>query len=360
MPPSIHHPSLCRRLFAWAFWLCAVPAATQPAFAAELQAYAGAVGGIASGSGSVFACATSGPTIGRGWFAGVAIPTEGFAACNLGGGIDDKTAAAGPVTAQQSVAAPVGGGSFVGQASARADYGRLGVAASGTMTGASTSSTYRQTAGFARFQDTLTLTHPGVAAGTAGSVDFAFLIDGMLQSLPNAPYSQQGDIALGIRVGSGVGNVGRAPWYSFMGTVVNDALPYVRGGGTGMPGAFVLTAGSMQGSADVMSTANFDIRWGEAFEVEVALLTSVSPCCYGSTLTSAFMSSALLTGISARAGGSAVSDFAVLSASGTAYGPDGLLPVPEPASVMLWCGGLLLLCMRRGLGRRLRGRPTTP
>lgn len=348
-----HSPFRLRRLpLTWAFALVSLCAASAPASAAELQAYAGAVGGIASGSGSVFACATSGPTIGNGWFAGVAIPTEGFAACNLGGGIQDKTAATGPLTAYQNVSAPVGGGSFVGEASARADYGRLGVAASGTMTGLSTSSTYRQTAGFARFQDTMTLSNPGVATGTAGSVDFAFLIDGVLKSLPNAPYSQQGDIALGIRVGSGVGNVGRGPWYSFLATVGDNGLPYVRGGSTGLPGAFVLGPGSLQGSAEVLSTANFDIRWGEAFEVEVALLTSVSPCCSGASLSSDFMSTALLTGISARAGGVAITDFSVLSASGTAYGPGGLLAVPEPATVALWSAGLLLLGLRGRVGRR--------
>jgi hypothetical protein len=345
MRRQIHPLRLDQRLLPWAFWLCALTAAGQSA-AAELQAYAGAVGGIASGTGSPFACATSGPTIGRGWFAGVSLPTEGFAACSLGGGIEDKTAASGPLLAQQSVTAPVGGGSFTGQASARADYGRLGVAANGTMTGASTSSTYRQTAGFARFQDTLTLTNPGIATGTAGSVDFAFLIDGLLKSLPNAPYTQQGDIGLGIRVGTGVGNASRGPWFSFMGTVINDGTPFVRGGSTGLPGAFVLAPGSLQGSADVLSTANFDIRWGEPFEMEVALLTSVSPCCFGTSLSSEFMSTALLTAIVARAGGVAVGEFSVLSASGTAYGPGGLLPIPEPVSVMLWAGGLMLLGLR--------------
>ncbi len=345
LPPGFHSHRL---LLAGAFWLGALSLASPPAEAAELQAYAGAVGGIASGTGSIFACATSGPTIGSGWFAGVSIPTEGFAACNLGGGIQDKTAASGLLTAYQNVAAPVGGGSFTGEASARAEYGRLGVAANGTMTGASTSSTYRQTAGFARFQDTLTLTNPGIADGTAGSVDFAFLIDGVMKSLPNAPSSQQGDIALGIRVGSGVGNAGRAPWYSFQATVGNDGLPYVRGGGTGLPGSFVLGPGSLQGSAEVLSTANFDIRWGEAFEVEVAFWTSVWPCCNGASVSSDFMSTALLTGISARAGGVAITtDFSVLSASGTAYGPGGLLPVPEPTSVALLSSGLVVLLARR-------------
>lgn len=326
--------------------------AAGPAAGAELQAYAGAVGGIASGTGGPFACATSGPTIGAGWFAGVSLPTEGFAACGLGGGIDNQTGASGPLTALQSVNAPVGGGSFSGQAQARADYGRLGVAATGTMTGASTSSTYRQTAGFARFQDTLTLSQPGVATGTPGTVDFAFLIDGVLESLPNAPYTQQGDVALGIRIGNGVGNPARGPWYSFMATVVNDGLPNVRGGGTGLPGAFVLGPGSLQGSAEVLSTAHFGIVWGQPFEVEVALLTSVSPCCFGSSLTSSFLTSAVLSGISASAGGSAVTTFSVTSASGTAYGPAGLLPVPEPATAALWAAGLTALTWRCRRARR--------
>jgi hypothetical protein len=348
MSRHVIHSRLGRLGLAAAFGACL---ALQPAAAAELQAYAGAVGGVASGSGSPFACATSGPTIASGWFAGIVLPVEGFAACSLGGGIDNKTAATGPLLAYQNVvAAPVTSGSFSGEARARADYGLLGVAASGTMTGGSTSSTYAQAAGFARFQDTLTLNAPGVAAGTAGTVDFAFLIDGLLKSLPNAPYTQQGDVALGIRVGSAVGNASRAPWYSFMGTVTNDGLPYVRGGGSGMPGAFVLTPGSMQGSAEVLSTANFGFSWGVPFEVEVALMTSVYPCCYGTSLESDFYSSALLTGIVARAGGTAVTGFTVVSASGTGYGPGGLLPVPEPATFALWAGGLLLLAGRRLLG----------
>lgn len=324
--------------------------------AAELQAYAGAVGGItvATGGGP-FACATSGPTIGRGWFAGLSLPTEGFAGCSLGGGIVDKTAASGPLTAQQSVTAPVSGGSFTGQASTRADYGRLGVAASGSMTGTTSSSTYHQAAAFARFQDTLTLSAPGIAPGTAGSIDFAFLIEGMLQSLPHAPFTQQADVALGIRVGTGVGNAARAPWFSFMGTVVNDGTPYLRGGGTGLPGSFVVAPGSFSGSAEVLSTANFGFTWGEPFEVEVAFLTSLAPCCSGASLASSFLSTAQLSGITARVGGSAIGGFTVTSASGTGYGPQGLLPVPEPATLALWAGGLLLLGLRLarpGLGRR--------
>lgn len=333
-------------------WIAFLAAAMAPAAAAELQAYAGAVGGIASGTGGPFVCSTSGPTIGQGWFAGITLPTEGFAACNLGGGIDNQTAATGPLFATQSVNSLVGGGSFSGQASARADYGRLGAAASGTMTGESTSATYRQTAGFARFQDTLTLSQPGIATGTPGTIDFAFLIDGVLKSTPKAPYTQQGDVALGIRVGSGVGNPARGPWYSFLATVVNDGTPFVRGGGTGLPGAFVLGPGSLQGSAEVLSTAGFGFTWGQPLEIEVAFYTSVSPCCFGTSLDASFLSTARLTGIVARANGQAVTSFSVASASGTLYGPGGVAAVPEPATAALWLAGVLVLTGRAALRRR--------
>ena len=137
---------------------------------AEVQAYAGAVGGQAQGSGSPFACATSGPTIGDGWFAGIALPTEGFAGCSLSGGIDNKVAAGGTLMSTQAVTATVGsGGTFTGQADAIASYGKLGVSASGTMTGTTSAFIYHQAASFARFQDTWTITAPGIATGTAGT-----------------------------------------------------------------------------------------------------------------------------------------------------------------------------------------------
>lgn len=68
--------------------------ASGAASAQALQAYAGAVAGVAQGTGGIFACATSGPTIGDGWFAGLRMPTEGFAGCNLQGGIQNQTGTA--------------------------------------------------------------------------------------------------------------------------------------------------------------------------------------------------------------------------------------------------------------------------
>lgn len=307
--------------------LCIAVAA--PVGASELRAYAGAVVGNAAGSGGPFACATSGPTIGDGWFAGISLPTEGFAGCGLAGGIVDKKAATGPLTANQSATGPmVGGvGSATVAAQARADYWSLGAAANGTGTGGTSAFTYHASAGFASFTDTLTLTSVGIATGTAGSTNFAFLVDGLMQSASNAPYTQQLDARLGIRVDD------RFIWDSLRATLINEDLPSVRGGATGLPGSFVLGPGSLSGSALVTSTANFSFEWGVPFKVELALMTNASPCCYGTSQNAAFLNTALLKGIDAYGPGGKVTDFQVSAASGTRIGANGLLsPVPEPGT----------------------------
>lgn len=322
----------------------------QAAHGRELQAYAGVVAGIAQGSGGPFACATSGPTIGNGWFAGLTLPTEGFAGCSLGGGIDNRSALSGPLVAAQTGSGAVSGGSYGGSARARAGYWSLGVQADGTMTGATSPFTYHQSAAFARFADALTLSAPGIATGTAGVIDFSFLIEGTLTSLPNAPYNQQGDIALGIRVGGG----SSGPWYAFLGTVINDDLPFVRGGSSGLPGGFVLAPGSLSGSASVRSTAGFGFQWGVPFQVEVALLTSVYPCCNGATVAAGFLDTARLDGIRAGTAAGLVDGFSVVAESGAQLGPQGLAPIPEPAPAAMLLAGLAALAGHGRLRRLTR------
>lgn len=315
----------------------ALVAASAPTAAAELRNYVGVVAGVAGGTGP-FACATSGPTIFDGWFGGISLPTEGFAGCHLAGSISDQTAAQGTLSASLNTSAPVELGTATVQASAHTTYGRLGVAASGTMTGGTSAFTYHQASGFARFEDQLTLTAPGVATGTAGAVNFAFLVDGLMSSSPHPPYTQQADVGLGLRVNhrGGIFN-------TFMGTVINSNMPFVRGGSTGLPGSFVLGPGSLSGSANVLSTANFDFQWGVPFTVEAALWAAAYPCCYGASVNVDFSNTAVLSAITATAGGVGLTNFSVASASGTAYGPGGLLPVPEPSTALLWLGGLLSL-----------------
>jgi hypothetical protein len=101
-------------------------AAASAQAANEVRAYAGVVAGNASGTGA-FACATSGPTIGDGWFAGLRLPTEGIAGCNLNGGADDKVGAAGPLTSSFAASGPMVNvaDSYSGTAQTRADYWNL-------------------------------------------------------------------------------------------------------------------------------------------------------------------------------------------------------------------------------------------
>lgn len=333
-----------------------VPLAANAA-APEVQAYAGAVGGLAQGNPSVpFACATSGPTIGDGWFAGIHLPTEGFAGCNLAGGIDDKHAANGTLVSSQTVTSGVGsGGTFTGRADAVASYGKLGVSASGTMTGSTSSFMYHEAAGFARFQDTWTLTAPGIATGTAGTINLGFLVEGAMSSSPHAPSTQQVDLQLGMRFNGSKGG----PWDSFLATIVNDGQPFLRGGGTWDPSGFTTGPGAFSGSTLVTSTGNFSFIWGVPFDVEVAFRTLLTPCCFGSSLNSDFLATALLKGIYATSNGQAITSFDVASASGTAYGPEGLIiaaSVPEPASVALMIlGAAALVPLARRRSRRTPG-----
>jgi hypothetical protein len=316
--------------------LCALTLAG-PARATEIQAYAGAVAGYASGGSGPFGCATSGPTIAAPWYAGISLPLEGFAACNLAGGIDNKIAASGTLAASQTVTAAAVGGTFSGSAKTRAGYWDLGVAVDGSNSGGSSPFVYRQTAAFARFLVPVTLDSPGLAAGTPGAVNFSFLVEGDMFSDRNAPYSQQADVYLGLRIN----NTTIGPWTAFAATIVDEGLPYVRGGSTGLPGSFVLDPGSLSGSATVTSTGNFAMQWGVAFEVEVALYAQQSTCCYGTTLSADFLNSAVLNGIQAYGpDGQLVSDFTGIDAAGNRLGASGVLAVPEPATMALMLAGL--------------------
>ena len=314
--------------------------------AGEIQAYAGAVAGFAQGGTGPFGCATSGPTIGFPWYAGISLPTEGFASCHLAGGIDNQLASNGVLSASQSVSGPAVGGTFSGSAQARAGYWNLGVAVDGSNSGGSAPSVYRQTAAFARFLVPVTLNSPGIAPGTAGFVNFSFLVEGSMFSDRNAPYTQQADTYLGLRVNSTTSG----PWMAFAATLVDEGLPYVRGGATGLPGAFVLGPGSLTGSATVTSTGNFAMRWGVPFEVEVALYAQQSSCCYGTTLSADFLNTAVLTGIQAYGPAGRVNEFTGFDDAGNLLGASGVLSaVPEPGRVMLMVVGLtaLVACRRR-------------
>lgn len=318
--------------------LALLATAAAPAWSADqLRSYAGVVAGNAV-IGPQFQCATSGPTIRDGWFAGLGLPLEGIAACGLAGGTDDKIAAAGPLNSSFAASGPMATtGTYNGNAQARADYWSLGVAMAGTATGDSTSRTYAQAATFSSFTLDVTYSHPTIATGTPGTTDFTFVIDGMMQSLPVGSFTQQVDLQLGLRVND------TFIWDALRAKVVSAELPVVSGGSTGLPGSFVFGPGSLAGAAAITTTAAFQIVWGVPFKLEVALIGNSYPCCLGSSNAADFLNSATLAGIVARGPVGAVTDFTVATGSGPTVGPGGISPVPEPATWALLVAGLALV-----------------
>ena len=328
---------------------------------AQLRANAGVVAGNAN-IGPQFQCATSGSTIGAPYFEGISIPTEGISACGLFGMIDDKTALVGPLFANATGTGPMSGsGTFTGASSARAQYWNLGVAASGVSTGGSSGTTYRQAAGYASFAEDVVFTSPTYANGTAGFANFKFVIDGMMKSVPNAPYGQQGDVVFSILANNIL-------WTAFAGTELDNQLPFLRGGSTGIPGHFVSTPGMFIGSDSITTFANFNMTYGVPLHVEVSMFTTVSPCCFGASFDSNFLNSAFLTGIDAYGPGAVKNDnfLAVGMSSGIRVNAQGIIvdpvtppgtTVPEPSAVSLMLMGMIAVAAaarRKGVGRTAR------
>jgi hypothetical protein len=115
-------------------------------------------------------------------------------------------------------------------------------------------------------------------------------------------------------------------------------------GNTSYPG-FTTRIGSLSGTGTFLS-APLPFTYGTPVKFQAGLLAEAFPDT-GSPVTTDFSTTAKLTGIRILdGGGHDVTDFVVQSASGTLYGPTGV--VPEP-STMLFVGlglPLLLGCAR--------------
>ena len=303
------------------------------AIAANAHAAAGnathamVVSGQAFGTGT-FACATSGPQARELAFfnSGIPLPSEGYAACHLAGGIDNQSSTTGGVNSFQAVNGSFNGGISNLQAAARASQTSLGVTSKGLYTGSSDAFTYRFAEAAAYTSDSIPL--PGSGAGT---IQLGFTIDGSSSSVG----SSQTLVFLNYQFGAG-------PIYNvFVGETgpnnraVNPLLGAVPG--------FTVAGTSLSGSG-VVPTFAFDVQLGANFDYNLGLYAASYPGSFIGTADNDFFSTARLTSIVLRDASGAPLTFSVVGASGTIYDNNGAHApavggVPEPASWVLLIAG---------------------
>jgi PEP-CTERM motif len=332
--------------------LALVPFVLNPdvAQAAGTSAHAMVVAGQAQGSGS-FACATSAPQARESAFfgTGVGLPTEGYSACSLAGGITNQTSATGTASAHQDVTASFNNGTAALLAEATAGFGALGVRSTGTYTGFQDGFTYKGAEGATYVSDTLTFAGTGTVNIFLGwTVDGSSSTTGSSQTLTFLNYQlNAGPVFSALVAGSGGG--------ASMARVISP-----QGGGGTVPG-FTVGPNSLSGSGDVFSFLT-PVTLGTAFDLTVGLYAASYPAAFTGSALNDFFSTARLTSIRAYdASGNPVA-FSITSASGTRYDETGAHPViaattvPEPASWLMMILGTGLiggLLRRRGRGARL-------
>lgn len=248
---------------------------------------------------------------------GVGLPVGGLTVCGIPGGVDEQTSPTGPLSDERSLVNTWSSGAFNGTSSVTANYGRLSSQAQANYVGDTSALTVTGAEGFTIAADGFTITSPSFANGQAGTIVFRTTVNGGL--------STTGPATAGLRLDYHV-NAGAA--VSMLRASVNGAasLPAIASiGSVGIAG-FTRTPGNLGGSGEVV-TAAIPIVFGTRFEYRLGLLTYAVP-----TLTSQVQSNfaAAITAIEVKGpGGVTVSDFAVTSDSGTAYGAGGVVAVGD-------------------------------
>ena len=331
-----------RSLFPALLLACSVGALSTGAQAASTSAHAMVVSGQAHGGVGPFGCATSGPQAMEGhWFGSASnfLPTEGYAGCNLSGGIQNTSNLAGSSLAAQDVSHAFNNGLNTLSAAATAGFDKLGVKTTGSYTGETNSFAYHSSEAAAYSTDTLLL--PGSGAGT---IQFGFSVDGSAMSFGNS----QTFVYLNYELDGG-------PIFTAFNAITSYGTSSVSSPTGGGPVAGFTNAGaSLSGSGIAYSFAH-PITLGTSFDLSLGLFAASYPGSFTGVANNDFFSTARISSITILDASGHPIDFSITGASGTIYDANGAhLPtaggVPEPgtwAMMLLGFGGLGAILRRR-------------
>ncbi len=317
-------------LVAWASGAALLPAVAE----ASTTSHAMTTAGVAHNAIGGFSCHTAvgDPIIAHAFSPGIALPTEGYAFCNLSGSMIDHVSA--DATSATSIASRVfNDGVAEVAASAVADYDHIGARSSATFTGFDTPGlTYHASEGAAIIDDVLTFT-----GGTGiGYVKYGFTVDGSLfaehgsEAQVNLAFTTPGNtpqFAFAARVGGGTSSVGASYTPGFTGFTSDDT--------------------SVSGSG-VVYTYGIGITFGTAAAFEYGLRSVSYAGIFTGDASSNFIGTARLTSIAVTDSLGNPVDFTATSASGTRYDASGAHVsaagvVPEPATWLMMIIGFGLL-----------------
>ena len=315
----------------------------------RLDAYALSAAGHADGPG--FSCYTFGPDPRTAKFDAsyqVGLPN---ASCGVGEDSHEVAASAGGVMASSSLNVGFGSGSdlrtFDGSSGGRAQFGDLGISATGSYTGSVDPFTVAGSQAGALQIETMTF-HGGSGSGVFLPT---FTIDGSLFNVGRTENQMMFSYAvddgpqyLGFRIQNSRGDL---TFYGPSGYVAD------------FPG--MSTSGDLVNGVTVSGTTQFTLSLPIQFDAPVdftfalwaAVLPSSSVGLLGPSAGDvSFLTSARLTGIEVLASdGRPLTNFSIDAASGTQYGSRGVIdgssstPVPEPSNLQLMllgiavCGG---------------------
>ncbi len=308
-----------------------------PSSASSLQVYAGVV------AGSTNSCDSGGatPTAITSFFGsdttgfGLPLTGNGISSCGLSGQINNLTQSAGPLNTAYNLnnAGFNTGASFSGSASAYANYGSVGVSASGTLTGVAGETGLAENAAFGIAADTI-----NVAGTGSGFMIFDFTYDGtMTIGTPANGGAGQSQVEVQL------GNTSQEIFYSNLsGTSVGvegeevDPMGQIAFGEP-VPGCVIGSATYTCTNA-TFQTSELPVDFGVPTTFAFGLLTALQANA-SQTLVSDPPNMSL-TGIRIfDAAGNPISDFTITSGSGAVYGADGIesepANAPEPATFLL-------------------------